>query len=1202
MDNFPSFTSSDNFNQSLSIGGQSQDFSMKSRKTDSKKSERQKTFPDQYVQEPGAKTFSKSRKIGQQPAQSHHKHDYFDHMNQDDPELGDEVQPGSIGPNQQKKIKGETTEVISDMPSGKPIRMEEESERKESKQGLSLLGEIFQRIRLSNGEESVFYEYDPNQQEEARLLNDSLREMFSKKCRIASNGTSEIDGLDKIAEKAGDYVSFQFSEPKLEDYTVVEILGKGLHGLVIKMRSKYNFNAVIKLFEKKDREEFLNEIIILQNVEKAKELKILKTRREEAGDYDSWDHFSYQYFERDEYFGIFVKEGLGSLLDFKEYLKERKKDDDNFELSAQELLVLTWSLLDACYCLHKINHCHRDIKPANIVLNAKTFLPELIDYSLASKISEAKGVVGTPGYRMEDFPNMKDSLEKDLRNRLILNDYFALGKTILELAFPDFGFKSLKDIKEKLKRLEKSKEKKTIAKVLEICLFENIESKEVFVLGSQSQYLNGMNPAEKELYKGLQIDYDRFSRTKSHSQLRTKHFKKFEAFMKKKWSLSQNNTESELQKISSKIISREFQDQTNAETEKKTPEFDEEIKMLCDEEQEIKRSFRTDPEKARMKCYEVIDKLASRGYPTIDTQIYSTLLSVLYLTDSLDNAILFGKQIALLPAVEENWLFKNNLAFLETKKEQEEEGHFSQDRYLKDIGYFTEKHKDYFIDDFEQILSSATCYCEIGKGNFVQKPLEEDLFSWNDENEIILTFFKMTLQNPRSYFFMNYCFILASIMDKYISEEIRESIKQFVFDMNHRKRIRVLRLVKLSPKERALFAVLSFCKIFENVDCTESDLLEFFNEEANQIIGLKEVLQANIEEDENSFRDFLFEQQITFAMVGFIICYNLEYDLTAPDIGALTGPDSPSAEWNDPSRVTIVKYNRRFDPQKCLDSIMSWIIESPQKEDYFIPIDLMEGTSYEIYCLLIFGKRVKDLILHHRFVGLKGCVLGINPQEDFFSIFAVKMNFRLSDDDDMESIDELFAESNLDKLSNLEDLTVELWGYHNEKLSLKMLAKVIEQLSALQLSSLDIRMVKQIPITDKGFTLILDLIQSQSRLDYLALQFNLSLITSKSIELLANVIINLQELQQLRLSFRHCSEIERKSIEALLLKIKRLPKLERVDLRFIACTHVRNLVKPMNLPYELEIDLAITNGYIPAELDEDTDDDDEYCDYLRGVN
>ena len=1138
MNNQQSFSSSLNFNKSLSIEDSSQNFSSQNQKIQEALNLQQNglTFQNEHFSQPPLLE-TRSRTLPQETRNQHFKDD-FDAVDQSDFQKFKNNSP---------EHSNRTDNKLN--PSNSLIN-----------RNSFRIDQLFERLKSSNGDNNVFYQYHQNNEEEGRIILQSLQEELAKPLNV----TETADSQNRF-----EFSHFQEFNMDLKNHTTFEVLGQGLHGLVIKLVNYdgFKYNA-IKLYRKKDKKAFIGETIILSNIKKARRLGLFWDSPFNAGSL-----FHHRDFETNEYYGLFIQEGPGSLGDFQEYLKEGE-----IKLSQQELIVFSWALLDNCYCLHQINYCHRDIKPANIIINPDSFLPELIDYSLASKFSEAKkGNYGTPGYRLEDFEDMKDNKETKWQDHLKSNDYFAIGKTMLEIAFPRVRMR-VRDIPSQLEKLKKSG-MKIIAEILEICLFGDIQSKEnileEYAKSGQFSFKDRLDENKFQESEKIQRNFDSESVFQLTRLLREKYCDNFKAFMKEKLKKKQANEGSRLKEISHSIISKEPQNQKTTATSK--------AKMFDKEEQWIQENFKKAPEQAVKKCKDVMDQLVRASHPILDSKLLSTLIAVLYLNGCIDDAVNLCEEILLLDTKSQDyhWAVLNNAAIVYFAANLKKPLKSLLDKFRDTLQRF-QFWKSLFIQELESVFYPTSAHVTMHANKYIQHKSGS-----SDEQFLILTFFTMKEGLLQLSSFWNYGYVISSHLDSIIDETVRSSMKKFVSDLNLPGKKRAFDFLGFSSTQRILFTFMTFCQIFERLSADLGEL-NFLKTEAREIISNKtiwatELLNAKNRSQEKRVREFLLENELMYVMSGFFILYNIKENMRTKDILKEESEESKSKQKNleEERENNIKEYEAKMskEKQRFLDSIMSFISEVPDTE--FVYSIRPSSEKEHLHQISILGTELNDIIL-----------------SQYESICVEEYNFKYSKKEKSSAIKSLhmkcitpFLEdtrnllniSTINKLQSSEEIVLEFYNSRQnpylfpkgEMKSLTTFEELTKFLSALELTGLKIILHSRIKLPNEEFRPLSKFISTQTKLKVLYIIFDLSLINPDGIQLFAKDLAELQQLQRLYISFNNCPEIDSDSIFSLLLTLKKLTELKYVDLKIFACSNVTFLEKPQGLPFKIDVSIAL---------------------------
>ena len=1132
--NFPSFSLSGNFNPGLSVENPSTEVQQKSQGGHEE-----------------LKSSNNEQKISHQAAQDQLNQKNLDEMNQNGSQLEPRVRIGSAFPNKNG------------------IQLNDHERR-------SILDEIFEEAKKSQGNSNALYKYCQNQQEERNLIKKSIQEALSHQAKASSS----------LEER--NLITFKYLDFDIDNYTITEILGAGAHGLVIKMKKGKEkedlvFNdivmndVIIKLYSKENKEAekaFLDEAVILSVSQKAKQHSLHLDPDEKNY---RWDHFQNECFQTEKYYGLFIKTGLGSLWDFKNYLKKTNK-----ELNEQELFMFTWSLLDAVYCLHEADICHRDIKPGNIVINPGTFFPELIDYSFASEMSKAERNPGTEGYRMEDFKVENKEIER--RDQLISRDYFALGITILNLMFPDDIIRTPKNINDRLGKLAKFKNirKKILAETLKACIFGDAEIKKDILKEYIKNYFETdfwqvEDENQKEKLEEIQQNFSPWKLGEYAEKLKRKHYAEFRKYLAEKWSQSEYNDESEVQKYTSSLA-QEIQIRENF---KENPVRILEQRLFHDEERYIRNNFIEEPEKTLEKCFEIIHHLMMTDHQTFDTKFYSTLMIVLFSNYFLDDAIALGERLIHFHGPEiQDGIFLNNLAFLKRQRNFRDYPPSFFNEYEADSLRLIEEFQDSFIEDLTKLCRCA--YDKIQASIWTQEHIQDLEF---EKKELALADFEMKLKHQKFFIYMNFCFLRAAQMELFIDEQTRDKIKEFVYGVNISERQEILDMLQLNSNISFLMTLLSFCEIFK--DFTRIDELPQLKNGIQAIIETKKVIAQVFQEiggAERMWSCLLKEVGLLIHyMIGFIILYNLKYDLitkfdahkwVSSEEGARLKGILSNEEFNRHISELQAEQDKKWSRQRFLDSIFVFL-RGTNEGRIEIPLVFEENDGDDISRLSILDKELDSIFLPYPACKNSHHLL-IDFEQNSISVSAVQLTFRLSRDN-LETFHSFFA--NLDKQSvqSIERLRLEFCDYE-EGFSNAPLDEISNRIGHLRLKELKIKMEENIRITDRGFRPILKMISTQRQLNHLSLQFNMCFITSKAIGSLAKNLRGHEELQGITLIFKNCSKIESESFRHFLNTVDRLPQLGFVNLHFAACVGVKSFVKPkgLRLKSSIKIDLGET--------------------------
>ena len=208
---------------------------------------------------------------------------------------------------------------------------------------------------------------------------------------------------------------------KLEDFEILQILGKGSYGFVAKIRSKKNKKIYAmkqidlgKVGSEKEKQLCWQEITLLQQLNHSNINKCYKTFN-----YDPSIYIIMEFMDNGDISGF-----INAHNKFKIPVRE------------EEVWNILLQCLNALSYIHKRGVIHRDIKPANLYMtNDKTI--KLGDFGVSAKINNfnqsirenySNGtVVGTPLYMSPEMINNRGYDNK--------TDVYSLGCTIHEICF-----------------------------------------------------------------------------------------------------------------------------------------------------------------------------------------------------------------------------------------------------------------------------------------------------------------------------------------------------------------------------------------------------------------------------------------------------------------------------------------------------------------------------------------------------------------------------------------------------------------------------------------------------------------------------------------------------------------------------------------------------------------------------------------------
>ena len=223
--------------------------------------------------------------------------------------------------------------------------------------------------------------------------------------------------LGQEDEKQQEYIG-----NKLEDFEILQTLGKGSYGFVAKVKSKINQKIyalkMIDFSTIKDPEErqlSLNEINILTHLNSPHIVKC------------------YNYFYNGNKYYIlmeYIDNG-----DLKGYINAHQ--NMKTPISEDELIQIFYQCMSGLYYIHANNLIHRDIKPANIFLtNDKIFkigdfgvsaIRKIGNNNFKTHIEKEKTMIGTPLYMSPEIFNQQKYGRKV--------DIYSMGCTFFEICY-----------------------------------------------------------------------------------------------------------------------------------------------------------------------------------------------------------------------------------------------------------------------------------------------------------------------------------------------------------------------------------------------------------------------------------------------------------------------------------------------------------------------------------------------------------------------------------------------------------------------------------------------------------------------------------------------------------------------------------------------------------------------------------------------
>ena len=205
---------------------------------------------------------------------------------------------------------------------------------------------------------------------------------------------------------------------RVEDFEILQTLGKGSYGYVAKVKS--NINKQIYAMKMIDFSLIKNqeEIDLTKN-----EIEIIKTLKSPhiIRFYNSFE-------EKGKYYILmeFINNG-----DMKGYILVHQ--NMKMQIPENELWELFYQCMSGLVCIHKMNIIHRDIKPANLFLTDNKTV-KIGDFGVSAnrnknqnKLSKEKLSIGTPLYMSPEIFNNQEYGSKV--------DVYAMGCTFYEMCY-----------------------------------------------------------------------------------------------------------------------------------------------------------------------------------------------------------------------------------------------------------------------------------------------------------------------------------------------------------------------------------------------------------------------------------------------------------------------------------------------------------------------------------------------------------------------------------------------------------------------------------------------------------------------------------------------------------------------------------------------------------------------------------------------
>lgn len=220
----------------------------------------------------------------------------------------------------------------------------------------------------------------------------------------------------------------------LENYSVVEVLGKG------------GFGIILEVVDKKTKEKYAAKVIRIDTPEDMKmidsELLLHRKGLKHKNIVDIHAYFNYK-----EWHMIVMELGLFSLQ--KEYEHDRMTSKDGNKCKFSQILKILNDILEALIFINQHNIVHRDIKPGNVLRFHDCY--KITDWGTAFSgaereewegfqtinIKNLEGVAGTYVYMSPEMvcELEKISAEKIIRINFEKSDIFSLGILILQIYF-----------------------------------------------------------------------------------------------------------------------------------------------------------------------------------------------------------------------------------------------------------------------------------------------------------------------------------------------------------------------------------------------------------------------------------------------------------------------------------------------------------------------------------------------------------------------------------------------------------------------------------------------------------------------------------------------------------------------------------------------------------------------------------------------
>ena len=196
----------------------------------------------------------------------------------------------------------------------------------------------------------------------------------------------------------------------LENYTILETLGKGASGVFYSARDIYGQNVGIKVTTGRKIEQSLLEAEILENLTNSPA-------------YEYVSHYYEQFFVDDS---LYVVIELIDGITLSEFIKN---GDGKYHTGI--LWPIYTQLILGLKAIHEQGVAHRDIKPENIMITPD-YKVKFLDFGLAcTELSGCNGIAGTPYYQP---PEVLENKHEHTLQAAQLHDIWSLSLVLYNLA------------------------------------------------------------------------------------------------------------------------------------------------------------------------------------------------------------------------------------------------------------------------------------------------------------------------------------------------------------------------------------------------------------------------------------------------------------------------------------------------------------------------------------------------------------------------------------------------------------------------------------------------------------------------------------------------------------------------------------------------------------------------------------------------